>query len=331
MSKHKLHHQVNSNVVAVKSKFDADIIRFSINRNDSTSYEDFRKLLAERHEIGPDLKFNIWYTDPTDGDLLPINNDNNLARAIVAAKPLLRILIQRQGEGLEDMNGTSTIKHKHNLISSILGGTPGKPKPLAISNPHDFRQVSAIIDVDILPETCRRVKLLKHGLDKPLGFYIKDGDSYRVGPNGGIEKVPGVFISRLVPGGLAEGTGLLAVNDEVLEVNGIEVAGKTLDQVTDMMIANSSNLIITVKPANQRAALSVPRRGSFSRNSQLSSGSQQSMQSAATGSDEDADEIVDLTGVNLHDDATSSSHQSHHHHHHHNHRFSHHDQGVLHL
>lgn len=94
--------------------------------------------------------------------------------------------------------------------------------------------MSAIIDVDILPETCRRVRLLKHGSEKPLGFYIKDGESYRVLPpsaGGGIEKVPGVFISRLVPGGLAESTGLLAVNDEVLEVNGIEVAGKTLDQV----------------------------------------------------------------------------------------------------
>lgn len=46
-----------------------------------------------------------------------------------------------------------------------------------------------------------------------------------------MEKQPGIFISRLVPGGLAESTGLLAVNDEVMEVNGIEVAGKTLDQV----------------------------------------------------------------------------------------------------
>jgi len=53
---------------------------------------------------------------------------------------------------------------------------------------------------------------------------------------GGIEKVPGVFISRLVPGGLAESTGLLAVNDEVLEVNGIEVAGKTLDQASNINI-----------------------------------------------------------------------------------------------
>lgn len=78
------------------------------------------------------------------------------------------------------------------------------------------------------------MRLLKHGSDKPLGFYIKDGESFRILPSsagGGIEKVPGVFISRLVPGGLAESTGLLAVNDEVLEVNGIEVAGKTLDQV----------------------------------------------------------------------------------------------------
>lgn len=85
-----------------------------------------------------------------------------------------------------------------------------------------------------MPETCRRVRLLKHGSDKPLGFYIKDGESFPLLPSsagGGIEKVPGVFISRLVPGGLAESTGLLAVNDEVLEVNGIEVAGKTLDQV----------------------------------------------------------------------------------------------------
>lgn len=57
-----------------------------------------------------------------------------------------------------------------------------------------------------------------------------DGTSFRVTANG-LEKQPGIFISRLVPGGLAESTGLLAVNDEVLEVNGIVVAGKSLDQV----------------------------------------------------------------------------------------------------
>jgi partitioning defective protein 6 len=96
-----------------------------------------------------------------------------------------------------------------------------------------------------------------------------------------------VIICRLVPGGLAESTGLLGVNDEVLEVNGIEVAGKTLDQVTDMMVANSSNLIITCRPANYQN--SIPRRGSLTRTSQMSQGSHlsASSQQSGTGSDDD--------------------------------------------
>ena len=132
--------------------------------------------------------------------------------------------------------------------------------PITIGIPQDFRRVSSIVDADLLPETLRRVKLLKHSSDRPLGFYIRDGTSVRVTPYG-LEKVPGIFISRLVAGGLAEGTGLLAVNDEILEVNGIDVTGKSLDQVTDMMVANSHNLIITVKPAQQPAA--TPRAQSM--------------------------------------------------------------------
>lgn len=79
-------------------QFDADIIRFSVNKNEAIIYEDFAKLLAERHELVPDKDFLIWYTDPTDGDLLPINNNNNLEKALQSAKPLLRVIIQRKGK-----------------------------------------------------------------------------------------------------------------------------------------------------------------------------------------------------------------------------------------
>lgn len=206
------------------------------------------------------------------------------------------------------------------MLTSMLHGTPKPGKSMiSISQPSEFRQVSAIIDVDVVPETCRRVRLLKHGSDKPLGFYIRDGTSVRVTP-GGLEKVPGIFISRLLAGGLAESTGLLAVNDEVLEVNGIEVAGKSLDQVTDMMVANSSNLIVTVKPANQRTIMpgSGPRRGSFSRNSNMSQGSmlshsstQSNTNDSSTGNEhfdhDEEDEIRDLTGqVNHHHESLNS-------------------------
>lgn len=178
-----------------------------------------------------------------------------------------------------------------------------RKKPhIVISMPQDFRPVSSIIDVDILPETHRRVRLYKYGTEKPLGFYIRDGCSVRVTPHG-LEKVPGIFISRLVPGGLAQSTGLLAVNDEVLEVNGIEVSGKSLDQVTDMMIANSRNLIITVRPANQR--------NNVVRNSRTSGSSGQSTDNSLAGcpqqaepsfepEDEDSDEddiVIEDNGV----------------------------------
>lgn len=109
----------------------------------------------------------------------------------------------------------------------------------------------------------------------------------------GLVKVPGIFISRLVPGGLAESTGLLAVNDEVLEVNGIEVTGKSLDQVTDMMVANASNLIITVRPADQRLTLA---RGSNGRGSQVSGNSE--AHSSLNDSDDDNDEVKDVLSSN---------------------------------
>lgn len=44
------------------------------------------------------------------------------------------------GDSLEEITGYGTMKSR-NIISSILGQTPVKSKILAISNPHDFRQV----------------------------------------------------------------------------------------------------------------------------------------------------------------------------------------------
>nr|BAK09600.1 partitioning defective 6 [Lymnaea stagnalis] len=266
-------------VVEIKSKFDAEFRRFSIDKTRMKQFDDFYVLLEELHHL-TDIPFIITYTD-LHMDLLPINNNENFNRALTTARPSLKILLQRKGESYGELNGygSQPLKKRNPISKLISTETPPRPR-IQISLMEDFRRVSAIIDVDIVPETHRRVKLMKNGSDKPLGFYIRDGTSVRVTPHG-LEKVPAIFISRLVPGGLAESTGLLAVNDEVLEVNGIEVAGKKLDQVTDMMVANSSNLIITVKPVNQRMTL-APQRGAVGRHSNISSTSQVSHQSQAS-------------------------------------------------
>ncbi|XP_049430445.1 partitioning defective 6 homolog alpha [Epinephelus fuscoguttatus] len=260
---HRTPLKLTDNVVEVKSKFEAEYRRFALKRNGPGGFQEFYCLLQTIHRI-PGVDVLLGYAD-IHGDLLPINNDDNFHKAVSSANPLLRIIITKKEDEPVVFATNSLQRRKKGLGLTGLrttgsGSTHSKNKPgLMIGLPQNFRQISSIIDVDILPETHRRVRLHKHGTHKPLGFYIRDGVSVRVTPQG-VEKVPGVFISRLVRGGLAESTGLLGVNDEILEVNGIDVAGKSLDQVTDMMVANSHNLIVTVKPANQRN--NVVHRGS---------------------------------------------------------------------
>ena len=188
--------------VEVKSKFDAEFRRFSLDRAKYRTFEDFQSLLEELHILGSSssgscgpVPFLISYTDPKDNDLLPINNTDNYLRALANARPMLRLVIQRQGEIEDSFYYGKT--NKSAFFNSVLGTTPSKQSKsiISISQPSEFRQVSAIIDVDVVPETCRRVRLLKHGSEKPLGFYIRDGTSVRVTP-AGLEKVPGIFISR---------------------------------------------------------------------------------------------------------------------------------------
>lgn len=247
--------------LAIKSKFDSEFRRFSIplNPDRPMSYAEFKNFVETVHSLH-NIPFTLCYTS-ISGDLLPITNDENFRKSFESAFPCLRLLIQRKGESWEEKYGygTGTLDRKKKGLSMLIP-TASKPprRNYNISNPEDFRQVSAIIDVDVVPETHRRVRLCKHGSDRPLGFYIRTGSAVRLTPQGAV-KVDGIFISRLVEGGLAESTGLLGVNDEVIEVNGIDVQGKTIDQVTDMMVANASNLVVTTKPANQRNTL---QRGS---------------------------------------------------------------------
>lgn len=48
-----------------------------------------------------------------------------------------------------------------------------------------------------------------------------------------------VVISRIVRGGAAERSGLLSEGDEILEINGIEIRGKDVNQVFDILVSMS--------------------------------------------------------------------------------------------
>ncbi|XP_061699776.1 protein PALS1 isoform X2 [Syngnathoides biaculeatus] len=60
-----------------------------------------------------------------------------------------------------------------------------------------------------------------------------------------------VIISRIVRGGAAERSGLLAEGDEILEINGIEIKGKDVNQVFDILADMHGLLTFVLIPSTQ--------------------------------------------------------------------------------
>lgn len=64
-------------------------------------------------------------------------------------------------------------------------------------------------------------------------LYVLQGATVR-------NEMDSVVISRIVRGGAAERSGLLSEGDEILEINGIEIRGKDVNQVFDILVSTSS-------------------------------------------------------------------------------------------
>ncbi|KAM7395185.1 hypothetical protein PAMA_006783 [Pampus argenteus] len=88
-----------------------------------------------------------------------------------------------------------------------------------------------------LGETVKLVRLEKTR-DTPLGATVRnDMDS--------------VMVSRVVKGGAAERSGLLSEGDEILEINGIPVRGKHVNEVHDLLQQMQGTLTFLLIPSSQ--------------------------------------------------------------------------------
>uniref|UniRef100_A0A0N5C0J1 PDZ domain-containing protein n=1 Tax=Strongyloides papillosus TaxID=174720 RepID=A0A0N5C0J1_STREA len=252
--------------IRIKSKFDSEYRRFSIKISESInsfSFENFTHKIQQIHDLN-DIPISILYISK-GGDSLPITNESNMMKAF--DEKLLRLFVTRKKDSwTEHVDEKNVQLRKKKSVSTLLNVSSNRNrKSFVISQPMDFRRISAILDANILPDSQRRVHLCKQEGDSNLGFYIKTNTVFRITHNG-IVKVNGIFVSRLVCGGIAELSGLLSPNDEILEVNGISVDNKSLDQVADIMVANSYNLILTIKPGTP-----MPLTRNFPRNRQIKS------------------------------------------------------------
>uniref|UniRef100_A0A8C5G2B8 Protein PALS1 n=1 Tax=Gouania willdenowi TaxID=441366 RepID=A0A8C5G2B8_GOUWI len=92
-------------------------------------------------------------------------------------------------------------------------------------------------------ETAKIVRIEK-ARDIPLGATVRN-------------EMESVVISRIVRGGAAERSGLLSEGDEILEINGIEIRGKDVNQVFDILADMHGLLTFVLIPNNQSKPLPV--------------------------------------------------------------------------
>merc|ERR1719158_2614821 len=89
----------------------------------------------------------------------------------------------------------------------------------------------------------RVVKITKH--NEPLGATVRnEGDK--------------VVIGRIVKGGAAERSGNLQPGDEVLEVNGLKLCGKSVHDICSTLCQMSGTLTFVIIPAGVRAGQAGP-------------------------------------------------------------------------
>uniref|UniRef100_A0A674P9A1 Protein PALS1 n=1 Tax=Takifugu rubripes TaxID=31033 RepID=A0A674P9A1_TAKRU len=110
----------------------------------------------------------------------------------------------------------------------------------ALMQAHDSVAVQEMAEDSLaqyLGETVKLVRLEK-ARDIPLGATVRnDMDS--------------VVVSRVVKGGTAESSGLLREGDEILEINGISIRGKHINEVHDLLQQMHGSLTFLLIPSSQ--------------------------------------------------------------------------------
>lgn len=154
--------------------------------------------------------------------------------------------------------GSSIKEDRSNIISKFLRRLPSSAssnkKRLVINPLDDLRCVSQVIGFEELSENIRRIRLCKRNSDEKFGLYIRDGYSNSIEENSEVtnsynKRTQGVFVSRFIPGGLAELSGLLSINDEIIAINGTSVKGIPLTEVYAMMRTSKDELVLSIKPS----------------------------------------------------------------------------------
>ncbi|NXY66082.1 SCRIB protein, partial [Callaeas wilsoni] len=169
-------------------------------------------------------------------DMTEARHDQAVA-LLTAASPTIVLLVEREGAeqpGEGDSPGTP----RGRMHSPPPPPGPGDSPPEETPAPPRNHLSKGLEDQYPIEE----IHLVKAG--GPLGLSIVGGSDHSSHPFGIHE--PGVFISKVIPRGLASRSGL-RVGDRILEVNNIDLRHATHQEAVNALLSNAQELTMVVR------------------------------------------------------------------------------------
>ncbi|XP_027764012.1 protein scribble homolog, partial [Empidonax traillii] len=169
-------------------------------------------------------------------DMTEARHDQAVA-LLTAASPTIVLLVEREGSeqpGEGDSPGAPRVRMHSPPPLPGPGGSPPEETPA----PQRNHLPKGLEDQYPIEE----IHLVKAG--GPLGLSIVGGSDHSSHPFGIHE--PGVFISKVIPRGLASRSGL-RVGDRILEVNGIDLRHATHQEAVNALLSNAQELTMVVR------------------------------------------------------------------------------------
>ncbi|XP_056678825.1 protein scribble homolog isoform X38 [Monodelphis domestica] len=161
-------------------------------------------------------------------DMTEARHDQAVA-LLTAASPTITLLLEREADGPLTPAAPLSSPLPPSPVTPMAVGEPGPPPSLmatTLEGPYPVEEVS----------------LVKAG--GPLGLSIVGGSDHSSHPFGIQE--PGVFISKVLPRGLAARSGL-RVGDRILAVNGQDVRGATHQEAVNALLSPTPELCLLIR------------------------------------------------------------------------------------
>ncbi|XP_066482577.1 protein scribble homolog isoform X13 [Tiliqua scincoides] len=166
-------------------------------------------------------------------DMTEARHDQAVA-LLTAASPTIALLVEREAAAAAQLSEGDLPLGQRTRVQS-----PPPPSHKGSSPPEEEAPLPQSLDSQYpVEEVC----LVKAG--GPLGLSIVGGSDHSSHPFGIHE--PGVFISKVIPRGLASRSGL-RVGDRILEVNGIPLQQATHQEAVSALLSNAQELRMVVR------------------------------------------------------------------------------------